>query len=227
MIIKNLIKNHMRKDNWEEEIDDTELMIDLLFESSLSLNQIAKEVGWPLAKVNQKINQLGLSWLKDSRKKMSRGQTALTNIMKKLLPGEKIINEFYLDDNLRLDVYCPSYKLAAEYHGRQHFYYTAKFYESNYDFIQAQKRDQKKLELCRQNGIALVVFRYNDNLTEESVFARMLESIKDSPYIREEKQKNNLYNSDFYKSMKKKKSEERKRIYRAMKEKRKNGNRDS
>lgn len=217
----------MRKDNWEEEIDDTELMIDLLFESSLSLNQIAKEVGWPLAKVNQKINQLGLSWLKDSRKKMSRGQTALTNIMKKLLPGEKIINEFYLDDNLRLDVYCPSYKLAAEYHGRQHFYYTAKFYESNYDFIQAQKRDQKKLELCRQNGIALVVFRYNDNLTEESVFARMLESIKDSPYIREEKQKNNLYNSDFYKSMKKKKSEERKRIYRAMKEKRKNGNRDS
>lgn len=217
----------MRKDNWEEEVDDTELMIDLLFDSSLSISEIAREINWPLAKVNQKINQLGLSWLKESRKKMSRGQTALTNIMKKLLPGEKIINEFYLNDKLRLDVYCPSYKLAAEYHGRQHFYYTAKFYESKYEFIEAQKRDEKKLEMCKQQGIALVVFRYNDDLTEESVYNRMLDSIKDSPFIKDEKQKNSLYSSDFYKAMKKKKSEERKRIYRAMKEKRKNGNRDS
>jgi hypothetical protein len=217
----------MRKDKWEEEVDDTELMIDLLFESSMSLNDIAKEINWPLAKVNQKINQLGLSWLKESRKKMSRGQTALSNIMQKLLPGEKIVNEFYLDERLRLDVYCPSYKLAAEYHGRQHFFYTAKFYDSKYDFIEAQKRDERKLELCKAQGIALVVFRYNDNLNEHSVFDRMLESIKQSPYIREEKEKNNVYNSEFYKSIKKKKSEERKRIYRAMKEKRKNGNRDS
>lgn len=217
----------MRKDNWEEEVDDTELMIDLLFDSSLSISEIAREINWPLAKVNQKINQLGLSWLKESRKKMSRGQTALTNIMKKLLPGEKIINEFYLDEKLRLDVYCPSYKLAAEYHGRQHFYYTAKFYESRYEFIEAQKRDEKKIEMCKQQGIALVVFRYNDDLTEESVYNRMLDSIKESPFIKDEKQKNSLYNSDFYKAMKKKKSEERKRIYRAMKEKRKNGNRDS
>lgn len=217
----------MRKDNWEEEIDDTELMIDLLFDSSLSISEIAREINWPLAKVNQKINQLGLSWLKESRKKMSRGQTALTNIMKKLLPGEKIINEFYLDEKLRLDVYCPSYKLAAEYHGRQHFFYTAKFYESKYEFIEAQKRDEKKLEMCKQQGIALVVFRYNDDLTEESVYNRMLESIKEAPFIKDEKQKNNVYNTDFYKAMKKKKSEERKRIYRAMKEKKKNGNRDS
>jgi len=129
----------MTKSNWEEEVDNTELMVDLLFETSLSISEIAKEVGWPLAKVNQKINQLGLSWLKNSRKKMSRGQTALTDIMKKLLPGEKILNEFYLDEKLRLDVYCPSYKLAAEYHGRQHFYYTARFYESQYEFLEAQK----------------------------------------------------------------------------------------
>ena len=117
----------MRKDKWEEEVDDTELMIDLLFESSMSLSDIAKEINWPLAKVNQKINQLGLSWLKESRKKMSRGQTSLTNIMQKLLPGEKIVNEFYLDERLRLDVYCPSYKLAAEYHGRQHFFIQPSF----------------------------------------------------------------------------------------------------
>jgi len=217
----------MRKDNWEEEVDNTELMIDLLFETSISVSDIAKEVGWPVSKVNQKINQLGLSWLKNSRKKMSRGQTALTLIMKKLLPGEDIVNEFYLDDKLRLDVYCPSYKLAAEYHGRQHFYYTSRFYESKYDFIDAQNRDQKKIDLCKQNGIALVVFRYNDRLTEDAVFDRMLSAIKDSPYIKQEKVKNSLYDTDYYKAFKKKRSEERKKMYREIKKKRRDDNRNS
>lgn len=217
----------MKKDAREEEIDNTEFMVDLLFETSLSLNQIAEQVGWPLTKVNQKINQLGLSWLKDSRKKMSRGQTALTSIMKKLLPGEKIVNEFYLDDKLRLDVYCPKYKLAAEYHGRQHFYYTAKFYDSQYEFLEAQKRDLKKIELCKNEGIALVVFRYNDQLTEDSVFNRMLQAIRENPFVKEEKSKNNIYQTDFYKELKKKRSEERKKIYRAMKKKGKDGNRGS
>ena len=227
MKVRNTPIKDMTRSNWEEEQDDTELVVDLLFESSLSIPDIAKEVGWTVSKVNQKINQLGLSWLKNSRKKMSRGQSSLTFMMQKLLPGEKIINEFYLEDKLRLDIYCPTYKLAAEYHGRQHFYYTARFYESKYDFHEAQKRDIKKAEMCKQQGIALVVFRYNDHLTEQSVFDRMLQAIKDSPFVKDQKTKNNIYESDFYKSMKKKKSEERKKIYRAIKDEKKNGNRSS
>ena len=215
----------MKKDNKEDNQDNTEYMVDLLFETSLSVSQIAKEVGWPIAKVNQKINQLGLSWLKESRKKVSRGQTALTNIMKKLLPSEKIINEFQLGENLRLDVYCPSYKLAAEYHGRQHFYYTSKFFESKYEFEQALIRDQRKLELCKEKGIALVVVRYNDELTEESVYDRMLAAIRESPYVKEEKTKNSMYTTDYYKESKKRLSEQRKKAYRLMKENRKNDNR--
>jgi len=225
VLVDSLILEAMKKDHKEEELDDTQYMIDLLFETSLSLNEIAKEVGWPISKLNQKINQHGLTWLKESRKKVSRGQTALTNIMKKLLPNEKIVNEFYLEDKLRLDVYCPSYKLAAEYHGRQHFYYTSKFFESRYEFEESLKRDQKKIDLCKEKGIALVVIRYNDELTEQSVFERMLDAIRDSPYIKEEKEKNNLYTSDFYKESKKKLSEQRKKAYRLMKERRKNDNR--
>ena len=217
--------NLMKKDNWEEELDNTEYMVDLLFESSLSLNEMAKEIGWPIGKLNQKINQLGLTWLKESRKKVSRGQTALTNIMKKLLPSEKIVNEFYIEDKLRLDVYCPSYKLAAEYHGRQHFFYTAKFFDSKYDFEQAVERDKKKIQICKEKGIALVVFRYNDQLTEESVFDRMLTAIRESPFLKEEKPKSNLYSSDYYKESKKRLSEQRKKSYRLMKERRKNDDR--
>jgi hypothetical protein len=212
----------MKKDNWEDEVDNTEYMVDLLFDTSLSLNEISKEVGWPLAKVNQKINQLGLSWLKNSRKKMSRGQTALTAIMQKLLPGEKIINEFVLEDKLRLDVYCPSYQVGAEYHGRQHFFYTSKFFESKYEFEEAQKRDQKKIELCKELGIALIIFRYNDMLTEQAVYDRLLDAIRNSPFKKEHKEKNKYYSSQAYLDSKKRHSELRKKAYRELKKQRKN-----
>jgi len=215
----------MKKDHWEEEEDNTKYMVDLLFETSLSLNQIAQEIGWTLPRLNKKISQLGLSWLKDSRKKMSRGQSALTAILQKLLPGEKIINEYHLDDRLKLDVYCPSYKIAAEYHGRQHFYYTSKFFDSKYDFEEAQKRDSKKIQMCKERGIALIVFRYDDELTENSVYDRLLLAIRNSPYKKEEKPKNKIYQSEFYMESKKKLSEQRKRNYRKMKELRKNAGR--
>jgi len=212
----------MTKSNKDEEKDDTEYMVDLLFETSLPLSDIAKEVGWPLSKVNQKINQLGLSWLKSSRKKMSRGQTALTLMLKKLIPGEQIVNEHHIGDRLKLDIYCPAYKLAVEYHGRQHFYYTKRFFDSKYDFEEAIERDKKKIELCKEQGIALVVFRYNDSLTEQSVFDRLLMAIRNSPHKKEDKPKNKIYSSEYYQASKKRLSEERKKAYRAMKEKKKN-----
>ena len=116
------------------EQDDTEFLIDLLLETSLSIPDIAKELDIQIVDVKKKIDQLGLGWIKDSKKKMSRGQSALTAIMQKILVGEKIVNEYTIVDNLRLDVYCPKYKIAAEYHGRQHFFYTKRFFDSKYEF---------------------------------------------------------------------------------------------
>lgn len=209
------------KKKWEEHQDDDDFLKDLLFESNLSINDIAKELNVTISFLNKRIKQLGLSWIKEKNKKMSRGQTALTLVMKKLLPGEKIVNEYHLGDKLRLDVYCPKYQIAAEYHGRQHFYYTQRFFDSKYEFEEAQKRDKKKLELCQELGIALVVFRYNDNLTEESVYDRMLEAIKSAPGKDVSVQKRTLKNNKFYLEAKKKNSEQKKAYYKQMKEKRK------
>jgi hypothetical protein len=206
-----------RKDKDE---DDLEFLRDLLLETSLSISDIAKELGWSVATVNKKINNLGLTWLKNSRKKMSRGQTALTLAMQKLLPGEKVINEFHIGDKLKLDVYCEKYAIAAEYHGRQHFYYTSRFFDSKYDFEEAIKRDQKKAQWCKDNGIALIVFRYNDSLTEQAVFDRLLEAIRTSPYKPKEKNKNDFTSSEIYRSIKKKNSDYKKKLYRSIKEKR-------
>ena len=192
-----------KKNKLEE--DDVQFLIDLLLETNSSISAIARQLDVSVNEVNKKINQLGLSWLKESRKKMSRGQTALTQIMQKILPGEEIVNEYHIDDRLRFDVYCPSYKLAAEYHGRQHFFYTSRFFESKYEFEEAQKRDEKKVQYCKDNGIALIVFRYNDSLTEDSVYNRMLEAIRSSDYISDKKQKKSLTDNPFYNEAKKKK----------------------
>jgi hypothetical protein len=209
----------MRNGKHQEDDDDLELLVDLLFDSNYSLSQIAKELEWPLDKVNRKINYLGLSWIKDRRKKMSRGQTALTAIMQKLLPGEKIINEYHIGDKLKLDVYCEKYKIAAEYHGRQHFYYTSRFYESKYDFEEAVKRDAKKAQWCKDNNIALIVFRYNDSLTEQAVFDRMLDAIRNNPIVLKENKKRKITDSEAYQISKKRNSEYRKKLYRLNKEK--------
>jgi len=204
--------------------EEVEHLTDLLFDTSMSLMEISKELGWNINKVNKEINRLGLNWLKNSKKKMSRGQTALTAIVQKLLPGEKIINEYYIGDGLKLDVYCPSYQVAAEYHGRQHFFYTQRFFDSKYEFEDAVERDIKKMDFCKQNGIALIVFRYNDSLTEESVFERMMEAIRHSPYIPKDKPKRKIVDTTAYKMVKKKNSEYRKRAYRLAKQKKdKNG----
>ena len=204
-----------KKNKLEE--DDVQFLIDLLLETNSSISAIARQLDVSVNEVNKKINQLGLSWLKESRKKMSRGQTALTQIMQKILPGEEIVNEYHIDDRLRFDVYCPSYKLAAEYHGRQHFFYTSRFFESKYEFEEAQKRDEKKVQYCKDNGIALIVFRYNDSLTEDSVYNRMLEAIRSSDYISDKKQKKSLTDNPFYNEAKKKNSEYRKNLYRKIK----------
>lgn len=204
--------------------DDDLFLVDLLLESDLSLPAIAKEVDLSIKDLNKKIAQLGLTWIKEQRKKSSRGQSALTAVMKKLLPNEKIINEHHLGDKLRLDVYCPSYKLAAEFHGRQHFYYTERFFDSKYEFEEAQKRDIKKVEMCKEQGIALIVFRYNDLLTEESVYSRMIEAIRSSDWKNAESNpaKKPLSQNVFYQQQKKKNSEHKKQVYRAMKQRKKN-----
>ena len=206
------MKNHKRIEE-----DDVNFLIDLLFDSNLSISEIAKELEITPSELNKKINSLGLNWLKTSRRKMSRGQTALTLLLKKLIPGEKIVNEYHIGDKLRLDIYCPAYKLAIEFHGRQHFFYTGRFFESKYEFEEAQKRDIKKAEWCKENGITLVVFRYNDSLNESDVCDRLLEAIRDSDRFESKSSKKSIASNSYYQAMKKQNSEYKKSLYRKYK----------
>jgi very-short-patch-repair endonuclease len=215
--------------NKKDELSDKEYLTHLLFETDQSFSAIAQSMELSLNELNSTLKKLGLYWVKDHRRKMSKGQTLLTSVAKKLLPGQKIINEHHLGDRLKLDVYCPSYKLALEFHGIQHFKYSSLFFDSKEEFIDAQKRDAKKAEMCAQQGIALVVFRYNDNISEDNVYDRILDAIKhslDDKTLIKKVKKPTIKQNQMYQKAKKIRSERNKKYYKKMKEQRKNGRRN-
>jgi len=157
------------------------LITDLLLSTDLTKTQIAEQLEITIPELNKRIKSYGLDWVKAKKRKMSRGQTAIVDILKKILPNEKIDFEHHIGERLLLDIYVPSYDLAIEYHGRQHFEFSAFFHKSEIDFELSQERDERKIELCKELGITLVIFRYNDVLNEDTVFERILHSIKTQP----------------------------------------------
>ncbi|GHV49397.1 hypothetical protein AGMMS49579_00890 [Spirochaetia bacterium] len=61
---------------------------------------------------------------------------------------------------LELDCYNSKLKLAVEYNGRQHYFYTP-FYHRNYDaFRNQQYRDEYKKRLCLDNNVVLIIVPY-------------------------------------------------------------------
>lgn len=199
---------------WDEYEDS--LLTDLVFDSNLSVREMAKDLDATEVEINKRIRELGLSWVRRNKGQLSRGQAALTAMMRKLLPNEKIVTEEPLPERLRLDVYCPSYNLAAEYHGRQHFQYVQHFHGDKDGFFASQKRDERKAELCEEMGIALVVFRYNDILTEDAVFDRLLDAIRYAPQA-VKAEKKSIKGDPYYEAWKQRQREWRRENYKKMK----------
>lgn len=198
---------------------DAELK-DLLFETNLSVIEIGELIGLDRVQTAKRINQLGLDWARKKNRKLSKGHAALTEMFQKLLPNETIVNEYHIGEKLMLDIYCDSYKLAAEYHGRQHFFYSSHFHNDINDLKSQQQRDERKAELCKELGIALVVFRYNDVMTTEIVYGRILDAIRSTPKAEEKKQPK-FKSSHYYEASKQKQRDYRKQKYREFKDRRK------
>lgn len=200
---------------WDDYEDS--LLTDLVFDSNLSAREMARDLEATEIEVKKRIRELGLSWVRRRDGHVSRGQAALTAVMRKLLPGATIRTEESIGERLKLDVYCPTFNLAAEYHGRQHFYFVEYFHGDRDGFYESKRRDERKLEICQDLGIALVVFRYNDALDEDSVYSRLLEGIRTAPEAEEESKKT-LKGTPYYEAAKQRRREYQRDSYRRMKQ---------
>ena len=74
----------------------------------------------------------------------------------------KIINE---ENKYILDFYLPDYKIAIEYHGKQHFEPVSIFGGEEGCEI-TKKRDKEKYELCKKNGINIKYITFENILIE-------------------------------------------------------------
>jgi len=68
--------------------------------------------------------------------------------------------------NLFLDIFLPDHSIALEYDGKQHFY-PCLGYDTQKDVERRQTLDTIKNKLCASNGVTMIRFRYDENLSQE------------------------------------------------------------
>lgn len=66
---------------------------------------------------------------------------------------------------MELDGYSKKYNLAFEYHGEQHFGMSF-FVKDKKTLDYGVNRDKKKLELCQNNNVKLIILSYKDDLSK-------------------------------------------------------------
>lgn len=76
----------------------------------------------------------------------------------------------------RFDGFIPEHAIALEYNGEQH-YRPVSVFGGEAGFIATQQRDLRKLALAKANGVEVVIFRYDEVLTEDLIARRISKAI--------------------------------------------------
>lgn len=63
-------------------------------------------------------------------------------------------------------MYNEELKLGIEFNGQQHYEFTKVFHKNEKDLMTRIKDDKKKLQLCKDNGVKLLVVPYDVNMKE-------------------------------------------------------------
>ncbi len=107
-----------------------------------------KEHAWRLDKYVGKINN-----------NPSKLHLRAREFLSSYFPACQILEEVFLPgEQLYLDFYIPTLRLAIESMGRQHGKFIQHFHGTKNNFRNAVGRDSRKSEWCKNNGIELVYF---------------------------------------------------------------------
>tara|TARA_B100000131_G_scaffold252496_1_gene246307 strand:- start:2202 stop:2747 length:546 start_codon:yes stop_codon:yes gene_type:complete len=113
--------------------------------------------------------------------KCSKGQLRSALLISQLLGGAKYEMEATWDwlvtsygTSLYADIYFPKHNLVVEYHGQQHFIFPNFFHKTKKDFDDAVDRDFLKKKLLKNHKIKLIEWRFDEPLTEEKAFSKLV-----------------------------------------------------
>lgn len=104
---------------------------------------------------------------------VSRGADDLLTIINELFPHQKILKEHHIGERLCLDYFLPHLMIAFEYQGEQHYRFIKHFHKDGKGFLDAQKRDLRKDDLCDEQGITLICVAYNEEMSKELVLSKL------------------------------------------------------
>ncbi|MGB3728620.1 MAG: hypothetical protein WBA70_05155, partial [Thermodesulfobacteriota bacterium] len=107
-------------------------------------------------------------------KKVWKAETTLAQLVRSLFPDTR---REYSPDWLagqRLDIYIPSLQVAIEYQGEQH-YNPIEHFGGKKGLKKTKERDKRKRKLCRDSGIILIDWKYNEQITKEVLVDKLNE----------------------------------------------------
>jgi hypothetical protein len=101
-------------------------------------------------------------------------ETTLFYIVQSLFPAATVLRHYRPDvlQGMELDVFIQELRIGIEYQGVQHFE-CVEHWGGMEALKELQARDKKKRELCQSLGIRLIYFRYDEDLSNESVAAKL------------------------------------------------------
>jgi hypothetical protein len=111
------------------------------------------------------VPRIGEGWLAEAN---------LLRIVQALYPQYEVLHQASPDwlGRQRFDIFIPELSLAIEYNGQQH-YAPIEHFGGQRGFEATQQRDHDKRDKAAEAGVALVEFRYDENLSPEHVAQRI------------------------------------------------------
>jgi len=97
-------------------------------------------------------------------------ETKLFELVKKYFQDYKVYFHYRQSwlNGLELDIFVPDKSLAIEYMGKQH-YEPVNFFGGKLSHLAVIERDKLKKELCDKNGIHLIYFDYQTDVTKDNL----------------------------------------------------------
>lgn len=101
-------------------------------------------------------------------------ETRLCKLAAKLFAPLRVIHHYHGDEleGLEFDIFVPDLRLAIEYHGHQHFTGVA-YWGGEEGLATRLRNDEKKRRIAERESIDLVVFRCDEDLSDELVAGRL------------------------------------------------------
>lgn len=107
-------------------------------------------------------------------------ETLLYQIVSRIVHPDCVLRHFRPEwlGGLELDIYIPDRRFAVEYQGQQHFH-PIEVWGGEEALEALQARDAKKAKACKQHGVCLITFDYEESLTEDYIRKVLVESLED------------------------------------------------